>query len=175
MINYEITKAEPQQLKLQVKYTKTDCPDYWINFVVEDFAEANLHKVAEEGADRARIFYDAIAKLPNEVTLSDTTGSVPQRVYVEPPEYDKTTHDAVFTWVEADGVLTQTWQIVEKSDDDKADAIRNQRGTLLLETDYFALTDVTMPDDMATYRQALRDVPQQSGFPSSVDWPTKPS
>ena len=96
-------------------------------------------------------------------------------MYVEPPEYDQTTHNAVFTWVEADGVLTQTWQVVEKSDDDKADAIRNQRGTLLLETDYFALTDVTMPDDMATYRQALRDVPQQSGFPNSVDWPTKPS
>ena len=174
MINYEITKAEPQQLKLQVRYTKTDCPDYWINFIVEDFAETNLHKVAEEGADRARIFYDAISKLPNEVTLSESTGSVQQRIYVEPSEYDKTTHNAVFTWVEADGVLTQTWQIVEKSDDEKADAIRNKRSTLLLETDYLGMSDVTMSTEMSTYRQALRDVPQQSTFPNSVSWPTKP-
>jgi len=27
---------------------------------------------------------------------------------------------------------------------------------------------------MATYRQALRDVPQQAGFPDDVTWPMKP-
>ena len=52
--------------------------------------------------------------------------------------------------------------------------VRNQRDILLAETDWMALSDVTMSDAWTTYRQALRDVPAQSGFPASVNWPTKP-
>ena len=52
--------------------------------------------------------------------------------------------------------------------------VRNQRNALLAETDYMALSDVTMSDDWTTYRQALRDIPAQDGFPASVTWPTKP-
>ena len=51
---------------------------------------------------------------------------------------------------------------------------RSQRDLLLSETDHYGLSDVTMPDDMTTYRQALRDVPQQTDFPSTISWPTKP-
>lgn len=46
--------------------------------------------------------------------------------------------------------------------------IRNQ---LLAETDWTASSDVTMTDAMKTYRQALRDVPAQSGFPTDINWP----
>ena len=42
------------------------------------------------------------------------------------------------------------------------------------ETDYFGASDVTMSSDMTAYRQALRDVPQQKDFPTSINWPTKP-
>lgn len=48
---------------------------------------------------------------------------------------------------------------------------RKKRDDLLAETDYYALSDVTMSDAMATYRQALRDVPQQAGFPQTITWP----
>lgn len=51
---------------------------------------------------------------------------------------------------------------------------RAKRTALLMETDHYALSDVTMSSDMTTYRQALRDVPQQSDFPASINWPTKP-
>ena len=51
---------------------------------------------------------------------------------------------------------------------------RAKRTALLMETDHYALSDVTMSDAMATYRQALRDVPQQTDFPTSINWPTKP-
>ena len=51
---------------------------------------------------------------------------------------------------------------------------RAKRTALLMETDHYALADVTMTDAMKTYRQALRDVPQQTDFPSKIDWPTKP-
>jgi len=53
--------------------------------------------------------------------------------------------------------------------------VRAKRDSLLQETDWMALSDVTMSSEMTTYRQALRDVPAQAGFPFSVTWPNKPS
>ena len=52
--------------------------------------------------------------------------------------------------------------------------IRAERNRLLAETDYLALSDNTMSAAMTTYRQALRDITDQAGFPTSVTWPTKP-
>jgi hypothetical protein len=51
---------------------------------------------------------------------------------------------------------------------------RKQRDSLLAETDWSAGTDVIMSEEMRTYRQTLRDVPQQEGFPVIINWPTKP-
>jgi hypothetical protein len=51
---------------------------------------------------------------------------------------------------------------------------RSTRDDLLKATDHYGLSDVTMSEAMATYRQALRDVPQQEGFPGTITWPTKP-
>jgi len=55
-----------------------------------------------------------------------------------------------------------------------AAAERTTRDVLLKATDHYGLSDVTMSADMATYRQALRDVPQQENFPGTITWPTKP-
>ena len=38
--------------------------------------------------------------------------------------------------------------------------LRARRNQLLAETDFYALSDVTMSDDMKTYRQDLRDLPE---------------
>jgi len=53
---------------------------------------------------------------------------------------------------------------------------RSTRDNKLAETDWTALSDVTMADNMKTYRQALRDLPDHSNWPNleSDDWPTKP-
>ena len=54
--------------------------------------------------------------------------------------------------------------------------IRNERNALLTASDWTQAADVpqTTKDAWATYRQALRDVPQQAGFPTNVTWPQKP-
>ena len=44
---------------------------------------------------------------------------------------------------------------------------------MLQDTDFYALSDVTMSDAMTTYRQALRDLPAHEDWPN-VDFPTKP-
>ena len=48
---------------------------------------------------------------------------------------------------------------------------RQKRNSLLAETDWTASSDITMSDAMKVYRQALRDVPSQSGFPTTINWP----
>lgn len=53
--------------------------------------------------------------------------------------------------------------------------VRAKRNSLLAETDYLALTDTTLTSDMAIYRQELRDITSQSGFPTDVTWPVKPT
>ena len=52
--------------------------------------------------------------------------------------------------------------------------VRARRDSLLQETDWMALSDVTMSSEMTSYRQSLRDIPGQAGFPYSVVWPSKP-
>lgn len=59
-------------------------------------------------------------------------------------------------------------------DAEAAKAVRAERDSLLAETDWTALSDVTMSAEMAAYRQALRDITAQEGFPHSVNWPVKP-
>lgn len=54
------------------------------------------------------------------------------------------------------------------------EGIRTKRNQLLAETDYFANTDVTMSDEMRTYRQALRDLPANTTDPANPVFPTKP-
>ena len=56
---------------------------------------------------------------------------------------------------------------------DKWENVRLERNQKLAETDYLALLDNTLADNMKTYRQELRDVPKQSD-PDNITWPTKP-
>ena len=61
--------------------------------------------------------------------------------------------------------------------------LRFERNIRLAETDFYALSDVTMSSDMTTYRQALRDLPSNYTTDdsktlaedlSNLNWPTKP-
>ena len=58
----------------------------------------------------------------------------------------------------------------------KAADIREERNAKLAATDWTQAADVpqAVKDSYAPYRQALRDVPTQSGFPNQVVWPTQP-
>jgi hypothetical protein len=53
---------------------------------------------------------------------------------------------------------------------------REKRNELLGKTDWSQSVDTpqAIRDTWAPYRQALRDVPQQTGFPENVQWPTQP-
>ena len=88
---------------------------------------------------------------------------------------------------------TSKWGVTWKQVSDKMTAIdaaaplkqlRVERNAKLAETDYLALSDVTLADNMKTYRQQLRDLPAASGGKDAtlkdgvlenVTWPQKPA
>jgi len=58
--------------------------------------------------------------------------------------------------------------------------LRSKRNSLLKETDHYGLSDVTMSEDMTTYRQELRDLPStvadddEASDVDAITFPTKP-
>jgi hypothetical protein len=107
---------------------------------------------------------------------------VGQGVY---PTYDINTHRVwESTPVRINGVLRQTWVVEPLSQQElnqraasKADSVRQQRNQRLSATDWTQLLDspVNARAAYTTYRQALRDLPTQTGFPWNVIWPQEPN
>ncbi len=60
------------------------------------------------------------------------------------------------------------------ADERAAEQARKERDVLISKTDWRSASDLTLSAEWAAYRQALRDVPQQEGFPNSINWPTEP-
>ena len=102
---------------------------------------------------------------------------------VTPPYFNPATQrrdevDAVLT----NGVWTQQYVVTELDaeeatirTDAQAAYVRSLRNSLLLETDWTQVLDAPVNQTQwATYRQALRDISQQTGFPWAVEWPEKP-
>ena len=101
------------------------------------------------------------------------------------PSYDeatqKVTQNAAATQV--DGVWTYGYTVEALTDEEvaavlaqKASGARAVRDAKLAETDWHALSDVTMSAEMAAYRQALRDISSHANFPNlqNADWPVAP-
>ena len=74
-------------------------------------------------------------------------------------------------------VTTETFEAPSIPDSVYLEKLRARRNRLLAETDYLALSDVTLSAEMAEYRQALRDLPDPSvtSDPANPTWPVKPS
>ena len=67
------------------------------------------------------------------------------------------------------------YTVENRPQDQAEDAVRNRRNSLIADTDWMALSDNTMTPEWSTYRQALRDITNQEGFPYAVVWPTQPN
>ena len=63
-----------------------------------------------------------------------------------------------------------------QKDAEQAKSVRDDRNRRIAESDWTQGKDIAdnISTAWATYRQALRDVPAQAGFPWTVEWPTKP-
>tara|TARA_R110000824_G_scaffold27200_1_gene92687 strand:+ start:393 stop:707 length:315 start_codon:yes stop_codon:yes gene_type:complete len=79
-----------------------------------------------------------------------------------------------FTDVEFAAWDAQTTAYAAGANDRAAKSVRTERDSKLALTDFYALSDTVMSEAMTTYRQALRDIPAQAGFPNSITWPESP-
>ena len=106
-------------------------------------------------------------------------------VVLEGPQAQPTRYQVAFRdgVQEIDGRWFTKYSVADMDDEAKAslDAqqaknVREDRNKRLAECDWTQLIDSPEADKAAwaTYRQALRDVPTQTGFPWEVQWPNKP-
>ena len=87
------------------------------------------------------------------------------------------------SWMDAPEGCTHGWVLIDgslqeepgPSNEELMHGLRMMRNSLLSKTDYFALADATLTDEMRAYRQALRDLPANTTDPANPVWPTKPA
>ena len=91
------------------------------------------------------------------------------QAWVERDMFSDTTEDGVTTTKAEHEAAYQA-----RLDTEAAERVRSERDQKLKDTDWMGMSDVTMSADWATYRQALRDVPSQAGFPNTITWPDEP-
>jgi len=95
---------------------------------------------------------------PNVVSIDDTAGAF----------------DADGNAVVIDEDLVKS-KIPELIAERQAAQARSQRDALLSKSDWTQVSDAPVNQQAwADYRQALRDLPQQAGFPTEITWPVKP-
>lgn len=84
-----------------------------------------------------------------------------------------------------DGIWKQIWVVEDLTETEKQQlteekkyTVRLQRDRLLAETDWIIVkakeTGTNLSASIKTYRQELRDITTQEGFPHTIVWPTKP-
>jgi hypothetical protein len=94
------------------------------------------------------------------------------------PSFDTKTRQ-VSQWVEKiDGTWVQTWSVNKLPKEKAADNVRAERNRLLADCDWTQLADSPLDNDQKLawqlYRETLRMIPQQAGFPWDVNWPPAP-
>jgi hypothetical protein len=116
-------------------------------------------------------------EIPNSVLASYDVYPV---IRLVTPEFNSLVQSLVIqsTPTEVDGVWSIGYDVVQKSEEIATRNVRRERDRLLTECDWVTLkaadTNTSVDEAWATYRQALRDITAQDGFPYSVTWPTKP-
>jgi len=89
--------------------------------------------------------------------------------------YTKYILGPVFTDTEEATAAEQEAAYKATKDAEQAKSVRQSRGEKLKDSDWTQVNDAPVDQAAwATYRQALRDVTQQSGFPWTITWPTQP-
>ena len=126
--------------------------------------------VIKDGVARQIDF--TLISLPANVHALQWAGSSGEIEYKNPIEHEAITE--LPAWASACSTAYDEGVPDPEPEPTPAETVRLQRDSLLSNTDWWATSDRTMTAEQIAYRQALRDIPAQSGFPENVTWPTKP-
>jgi hypothetical protein len=176
MIEYEIVSVDIVNMSMQVRYFAGSNPDYFVRLAFgSPINEENLHSLAQQAAARAEANWERVAAAQQDFQLTTTTGVAKSTVVEDHPEFDPDTHMIVERWEETETVRTLKFDLTPLTQDQKIAAIRAKRNSLLGATDFYLAKDRPVSDEMISYRQALRELPDQTGFPDSIAWPIRPA
>jgi len=120
------------------------------------------------------VTYDPPVYSPDGTKYNDRDPDEPLITQAPPEELHVPQWDGE-QWIE--GETAEQRESREQAREQKeADEERERRNALLAESDWSVLPDAPVADQQAwiDYRQALRDVPEQEGFPTDINWPIKP-
>ena len=124
--------------------------------------------------------YDPVLNGPAAVTSGPYETSIRDGVEeIDGQWFTKYVVGPVFTDTEDATAAEQRAAYEQRIDEKAAEGARSQRNKLLSETDWVVTkafeTSTEIDASTTTYRQALRDVPEQAGFPHEVVWPELPA
>ena len=87
--------------------------------------------------------------------------------------------DAELLGVTVEEYESEATKPIELTDEEVAERMRLKRDKLLEASDYYMMVDYPATDDgvvaVKAYRQALRDITKQEGFPNDIEWPKLPT
>ena len=176
MITYEIKKVDTHGKQLLVKFINSDTtlPEYYSRAALpEEFTESVVHQMCEEMCEEAAYFWQGWSDTAS-FTLTVAEGSVKDIQIEDAPDYNNLYERLAPVWTEDAATKFKSWERVAYTDSEKARNIRDRRDRLLYITDTETVSDRTPSTEMLAYRRALRDVTDQSTFPTSIVWPIKP-
>ena len=117
-------------------------------------------------------------------TTPEILNSLGADVVLEGPQAQPTRYQVAFAdgVEQIDGAWYTKYSVADMSDEAKAakdaeqaKSVRDQRNTKLSESDWTQVADAPVDKAVwATYRQALRDITAQEGFPWTITWPDAP-
>ena len=142
----------------------------WEKWVAQTYAKS-LSGITEEAVNR----FESDIVLEGPQATGGTVYQYSQRDGVEQIEgkwYTKYILGPVFT---GDTAAADEAAYKARKDAEQAANVRNSRTEKLKDSDWTQIADSTADKAVwATYRQALRDVPTQAGFPWTITWPESP-
>jgi hypothetical protein len=136
--------------------------------------------VMYEGEFRTMFPNTSMPQQLTEATINELGGDV----VFEGPQAQPTRYQIAFAdgveqiegkWYTKHSVADMDTDAIAAKDAEQAKSVRQQRTEKLKDTDWTQLADSTADKTAwAAYRQALRDITAQAGFPWTVDWPAQP-
>lgn len=175
MITYKIMNIDNIRRTMYIRYSKPDYDDFFVQWAYEPpLSDAEAHKICVDGVDEA-IHHWELQDTAEPFSLSTSdTGIIKNKVFDETPDYSTLTQTLEEVRTETEDTIRISFNVVPLSEEEAGMSIRQQRDDMLFQTDIHALADRDISDEMVAFRQALRDITDQDGFPFAVIWPVKP-
>ena len=153
---------------MYIKLTNGTPTTYTIGQLRKDNPNTSFPKnIPDELLAEFDVFPATFAEMP---TYAERTQTIAQ---------NETATQVNGAWVYGWTVADKTAEEIAAYDTAKGMSIRSQRDELLASCDWMVIKafegGTTVSAEWATYRQALRDVTAQDGFPHEITWPNKPA